>query len=73
MLQVITHELPAHTSQRFLYGRDLHEHVRAVAILFDHTLQAADLPLDASQTLDVPIAHLRIHGDRFPATCAAAA
>jgi hypothetical protein len=48
MLQMITHKGAADSSQGFLHGRDLDEDIRAVAILFDHLLEASNLALDAA-------------------------
>jgi len=51
--QVIAHQRASHGPQRFLHGRNLHQDVRAVAVAFDHFLQAAHLALDAAQALQV--------------------
>ena len=51
MLQVVTQELAACSTQRLLYGGDLEQNVGAVALRLDHVLQAANLALDACEAL----------------------
>src|SRR6266852_3364908 len=51
MMQVILHQVARHTTQRFLHGSHLRNDVRAVAVLFHHFLQAADLPLDTAEAV----------------------
>ena len=53
MVQVIAHEVARHAAQRFLHAGDLRDDVRAVAVVFHHFLQAADLALDAAQAVAV--------------------
>ena len=49
---VILENLKAETLERGLHRPDLREDVDAVAVLFDHPLDAADLPFDPVKTLD---------------------
>src|SRR5205085_110648 len=55
VLEVIPQQLPPDAAQRLLHRRDLRDHVRAVAVLFHHLLQAAHLALDAAQPLQVGV------------------
>lgn len=65
MMQVIPHELARHAPQRLLHGRDLHDNVGAIAILFDHLVQAADLPFDPAKPLQVGGLDRRIDASRL--------
>src|SRR5713101_4395117 len=44
MAEVIAHEVARDTAQRFLHTGDLGDNVRAVAVVFDHFLQARIWP-----------------------------
>src|SRR5256885_6949326 len=68
---MIAQELAAHAAERLLHGRDLHEDVRAVALLLDHLLQPAHLSFDATEALLISFLDLRIDRHRFPRTAAA--
>jgi len=46
MLQMVAHQIPRDPSQRLLHRGDLGDDVGAIAILFDHLLESADLALD---------------------------
>ena len=49
MREVISHQRPPDRPQSFLCRRDLNHDVGAIAVFFDHLLNAADLPFDASK------------------------
>src|SRR5690606_28553258 len=72
VLQVVAHELTAHTAQSLVDRCDLHHDVRAVAVLLHHPLESADLPIDPAQALQVALLDLRVHRDRSPAAVFAA-
>ena len=71
---MVVEQLEGHRLQGAGRGRDLLEHIDAVAVLVHHALQAPDLPLDAPQPLldcfflvDVSrISHLCSHPFSFP-------
>jgi hypothetical protein len=65
MLEMISHELSAHSSKRFLYGRDLHHDVSAITVAFDHSLDSTHLTLDSAKALQIPFFNVRIDGDCF--------
>src|SRR3954454_4480001 len=48
--EVLVEQLHAHTLDRLADGSDLRQHVDAVRVLFDQTLQTAHLPLEAAQS-----------------------
>ena len=66
VFQVVPHQLTADAAERFVDRGDLGENVGAVSILFDHLLKTAQLPLDATQALQVSRLHFRIDSDGFP-------
>src|SRR5712671_6488964 len=51
MTQMIAHQRASYRAQGFLYGRNLHQNIGAIAVFADEALQAADLSLDPPQTL----------------------
>ena len=53
MVQMILHQIASDAAERFLDGGDLRDDVGAVAVFFDHFLQAADLAFDAAETLAI--------------------
>ena len=55
MSQVVFEQAEAHGVQRFRGRGDLGEDVDAVLVLLDHAGDAADLTLDAAQTLQVGV------------------
>ena len=63
MVQVIPHQVARHAPQRFLHTGDLRNDVRAVAVLFHHFLQAANLPFDPAQAMTVSRFDFRINSD----------
>jgi hypothetical protein len=65
MVQVIAHQVAGDSAERFLDTGDLRDDVGAVAIVFDHLLQAANLAFDAAQALEVSGFQLRIDTDGF--------
>ena len=69
MLEVIAHEFAANGPQRFVRGRDLRQDIGAVAIVLDHFLQAADLPFDPPEPLEVASFGVGVDGHGFPAGC----
>jgi len=73
VLEVVAHQLAADRAQGLLHGGDLHQDVRAVAVLLDHLLEAAHLPLDPPQALEIAILDPGIDGDRLLVPGAAAA
>jgi hypothetical protein len=73
MAQVILHQRAAHRSQSFLCGRNLHEYICAISILFHQALQTAHLSFNPAQTLQVRRFDFRIDRQRFPAFLMSAA
>src|SRR5260370_37334686 len=61
--QVIAHQSSGNRSQRLLRRRHLGENVGAVTILFNHTLQTANLSLDTTQPSQVRSLDLRVDAD----------
>src|SRR3954447_13186279 len=53
--QVLIEQPQSHRLQRLRHRRDLGEDVDAVLLVLDHPLQAAGLPLDAAQPLEVVV------------------
>src|SRR5665213_3451336 len=49
VVRVVVEQAERDLVERGLDGADLRQHVDAVAVLFDHALDATDLPLDAAQ------------------------
>src|SRR5215472_2626317 len=72
---MIAHQLAANGAQRFLNGRNLHEDVRAIALILDEPLQTPHLPLNAAEALQIRRLDFRVDSQRFAAlrVCAAAA
>src|SRR5215475_9832132 len=66
--QVLIQQAQCHRLQRPGRGRDLSQDVDAVLVLLDHPLQAADLPLDPAQPLEVVLFVLAVsvHPDLQP-------
>ena len=65
MVQVIAHQVARDAAQRFLHAGDLHDDVRAVAVVFHHFLQAADLPFNAAKPMPIGRFDFRINANRF--------
>src|SRR5258708_2262900 len=65
MAEVTAHEVAPDTAQRFLHTGDLGDDVRAVAVVFDHFLQAADLAFDAAKPVTIGSFDFRIDGRCF--------
>src|SRR5260370_7495645 len=63
MMQVILHEVARHSTQGLLHGSHLRNDVRAVAVFFDHFLQATDLPLNAPEAVLISLFEKRVHPD----------
>jgi hypothetical protein len=65
MVEVILHQVARHTAQGFLHGSHLRNDVGAIAVFFDHFLQAADLSLDAAQALPIRVFQFGVHARGF--------
>jgi hypothetical protein len=65
MMQMISHQVSGYAAERFLDAGDLRDDVGAVAILFDHLLQAADLAFDSTETVAVGLFQAGVDSDRF--------
>jgi len=65
MVQVIAHQVACDAAQRFLHAGDLRDDVRAVAVVFDHFLQATNLAFDTAQAVAIGHFDFRIDGHRF--------
>jgi hypothetical protein len=65
MAELIAHQVARDAAQRFLDASNLRDDVRAVAVVFDHFLQAADLAFDATQAVAIGYFDFRIDGDGF--------
>src|SRR6185437_2873847 len=66
MCDVLAQDLLLDTAQRGAHGADLGDDVDAVAVLFDHARETADLPLDAAQALQVAALAVRLHAVYIP-------
>jgi hypothetical protein len=53
MVQVIAHQVAGDAAERFLDAGDLGDDVGAVAIVFNHFLQAADLAFDPPKAVAI--------------------
>jgi hypothetical protein len=53
VVKVIAHQIASDAAEGFLHAGDLRDDVGAVAIFFDHFLEAADLPFDSAKALEV--------------------
>src|SRR6476661_4330288 len=73
VFEVVAHQLAADRAQGLLDGGDLGQDVGAVAVLLDHLLEAAHLPLDPPQALLVAVIDPGIDGYRLLVPRAAAA
>lgn len=71
--QMVSHQLATDTTKRFVCGGDLSKDVRAVAIFFDHLLQAPHLPFYPAEPLEVALFDVRIDADGFAVGLHAAA
>src|SRR5258708_5718628 len=65
MVQVIAHQVARDAAQRFLHAGDLRDDVRAIAIVFHHFLEAADLAFDATQAMAIGRLDFRVNSDRL--------
>ena len=52
-MQVIAHQISRDATQRFLHAGDLRDDVGAVAIVFHHFLQSANLTFDAAKAMPI--------------------
>src|SRR5260370_2714502 len=68
MMQMIFHQVARHAAQRLLHGGNLHNDVRAVAVLFHHFLQAAHLAFDAAKTILIGLFQQRIDTEGLAST-----
>jgi hypothetical protein len=73
VVEMILHESAPDASQSFLYGGDLDDDIGAIALLFHHLLETADLPFDSAQALQVRGLDLRIDRDGLAAFLSRAA
>src|SRR5260370_18650452 len=64
-MQVIAHQVARDAAQRFLHAGDLRDDVRAVAVVFHHFLQAANLAFDAAQAVAIRRFDFGIDGNCF--------
>jgi hypothetical protein len=53
MAQMILHQIARDTAEGFLHGSNLRDDVGAVAVVFNHFLQATDLAFNAAETLAI--------------------
>lgn len=53
VLEMILHQISGHAAQGFLHGGDLDDDVRAVAVILDHFLQAANLAFNSAEAFGV--------------------
>jgi hypothetical protein len=65
VVEMIAHQISGDAAESFLHAGDLGDDVGAVAIFFDHFLEAADLAFDAAEALEVRGFELGIDADRF--------
>jgi hypothetical protein len=65
VMEVIAHQVSRDTTQRFLHAGYLHDDVGAVAVVFHHFLQSADLPLDAAKAMPIDCFDFRIDSGSF--------
>jgi hypothetical protein len=63
MVQVVAHQIAGYAAEGFLDAGDLRDDVGAVAIVFDHFLEAADLAFDAAKAVAIGVLELGIDGD----------
>jgi len=66
VVQMIAHQVSGDAAQGFLDAGDLGDDVGAVAVVFDHFLEAADLAFDAAQAVAIGFLELRIDTSGFP-------
>ncbi len=65
MAKMIEKKRFAYAAEGFAYGGDLDEDIGAVALLFDHLLEAADLTFDSLQAREIGASDIRIDRDRL--------
>src|SRR5580704_15162517 len=65
MMQMIAHQVSAHATERFLDAGYLHHDVGAVAVVFDHFLQTADLAFDPTKAVAIGFFEVGIDVYRF--------
>ncbi len=66
-MEMVAHQVAGDAAEGFLDAGDLRDDVGAVAILFDHFLEAAHLAFDTAEALEISVFQLRIDGDGFAA------
>jgi len=59
---MVVEERERDTVERRLDGRDLREHIDAVALLLDHPLYPPHLPFDAAKALEDPFLVFAVTG-----------
>ena len=75
MVQVVAHQVSGYAAEGFLDAGDLRDDVGAVAIVFDHFLEAADLAFDAAEAVAIGVFQPGIDSNclaRFAGDCAGA-
>ena len=65
MLEVVAHELPPCCTKSLGDRGDLHHHICAVPVVFDHLLDTANLPFYSAQALQVAGLDVRIDCNSF--------
>ncbi len=70
---MVVEQAASHPTQGFLHGRHLGQHIGAVALLFDHSLKAPHLSLDATQSRESRVLQIRIDVDRVGSVSGAGA
>jgi hypothetical protein len=63
VVQVVAHQVAGYAAKRFLDAGDLGDDVGAVAVVFDHFLQAANLAFDSAQAVAIGFFQLRMDGN----------
>jgi len=65
VMQVISHQIAGHAAQGLLNAGRFRDDVGAIAIVFHHFLQAADLSFDAAQAMAIGLFDVRIDSHGF--------
>jgi hypothetical protein len=60
--EVIAHQSSGYGAERLLHGGELGDDVGAVAVFFDHAMQAADLAFDEAEATEIGGFDLRVDG-----------
>lgn len=65
MPQMVAHQISGDAAQGFLNASDLHDDVRAIAVVFQHSLEPANLSFDAPQPFAIGDLQLRVDARRL--------